>query len=159
MPFGLSSAFGCWNTVLASVVRILSPPIAAHLILTPSLLSLRLGTRNTQRGPDLTARVLTSAWLVHTAHCDLLSGLHTVSLETAVPGMMPSRRKGVLIMLRGGTTCWSRGQGEGIQNVTCIGHFTWLWSPFLYGLHSFPLLFSAPGRLSLKLFCDVVVTT
>jgi hypothetical protein len=42
--------------------EILSLLIAAHLILTPSLLSLHLGTRSTQRGPDLTARVLTVAW-------------------------------------------------------------------------------------------------
>lgn len=98
------------------------------------------GTRNTQRGPDLTVR------LFHTAHCDLLSGLHTVSLETAVPGRVPSWWKGVLIMLQGGTTCWSRGQGESVENAACLGHFTWLRSPFSQGLHSLPLLFAAPGR-------------
>lgn len=99
MPFGLSSAFEWWNTVLVSVVKILSLLTAPHPVPTPKWAQALFGHQVCRAGlaSEPGSLPCLGSLLLHTTHCDLLSGLHTVSLETAVPGMLPSWWKGVLI--------------------------------------------------------------
>lgn len=158
MPFGLSSVFGWWNTLLVSVVKILSLLTAPHPVPTPKSAQALFGHQVCRAGlasePGSLSCLGSSAppysplWLtLRTSHRVLgdSSAWNAAKLVKGCSNKAPS-----------GTTCWSRGQGDGVESVTCIGRLIWLWNPLISSVFPF-LLILRMGRFSPELLYYVVV--
>lgn len=158
MPFGLSSAFGWWNTVLVSVVKILSLLTAPRPAPTPKWAQALFGHQvcRARLASEPGSLPCLGSLLLHTTHCDLtLRTSHRV-LGDSSAWNAAKLVKGCSNKAPSGTTCWSRGQGDGVESVTCVGHFIWLWSPLIRSVFS-SLLIPRMGRFSPELLYYAVV--